>query len=85
MRTQTSEMLSGVPASPRLLHRPRAAHRFSLKVQETNPTDLKPVYTEDGVTFAYIQVGVPLGSVQFPRLTPQGLAAHSTATCTSWP
>lgn len=31
-------------------------HRFSLKIQETSPEDLKPVYTEDGVNYVYIQV-----------------------------
>ncbi|CAE7926718.1 apm1, partial [Symbiodinium sp. KB8] len=32
-----------------------AAGRFSLKIQETSPEDLKPVYTEDGVNYVYIQ------------------------------
>lgn len=32
-----------------------AAERFSLKIQETAGDDLKPVYTEEGVTYMYIK------------------------------
>lgn len=32
-----------------------AADRFSLKIQETDGDDLKPIYTEEGVTYMYIK------------------------------
>eukprot|EP01138_Halocafeteria_seosinensis_P008762 gb/GECG01008956.1/.p1 GENE.gb/GECG01008956.1/~~gb/GECG01008956.1/.p1 ORF type:complete len:430 (+),score=43.82 gb/GECG01008956.1/:1-1290(+) len=45
-----------------LLHRnyrgdiPRAAaDKFSIKLQESDPADLSPVYTEEGITYVYLQ------------------------------
>ena len=32
------------------------AERFSQKIQETDPTELKPVFVDAGVTYIYIQV-----------------------------
>lgn len=29
--------------------------RFALKIQETDPNDMKPVFTENGVSYVYIQ------------------------------
>lgn len=32
------------------------AERFAQKVQETDPTELKPVFVDAGVTYMYLQV-----------------------------
>lgn len=30
--------------------------RFALKIQETDPTELKPVFSDGGINYVYIQV-----------------------------
>lgn len=32
-----------------------ARRRFALKIQETDPVEMKPVFTEDGVNYVYVQ------------------------------
>lgn len=34
--------------------------RFSLHIQENDETDLRPVFTEDGITYVYIKVRIVL-------------------------
>ena len=45
---------STAPAGPHPLPRARA-RRFALKIQETDPTEMKPVFCEDGVNYVYVQ------------------------------
>ena len=49
--------------------------RFSIKLQESDPADLSPVYTEEGITYVYLQVSgtgnlVALDSYQGAYIKP---------------
>lgn len=40
-----------------------ACYRFSLHIQEKDEMELRPVFTEDGITFVYIKVRCLLWSI----------------------
>jgi hypothetical protein len=75
--------------APGLLRR-----RFALKLQESAPGDLRPIFTEDGVTYVWVPVRVrrfPSRASGFQRSPPAGSPpfppprfSRSMGTCTCW-
>jgi hypothetical protein len=51
--TPSADVLTPAPLAP-TLRTPR--FRFALKIQETDPTELKPVFIDGGINYVYIQV-----------------------------